>query len=94
MITEAKVTCASSKTGAEGRFFRPDFFATLFQSRVQPYHVCHLKPVFGHSYLIFKEEILSLRPYVSVFYDVVSDREIQDLICYAQDRVCESCLKE
>jgi hypothetical protein len=71
----------------DGSFFRPNFFATLFQSRVQPYHVCRLKPAFGRSYLTFKEEILSLRPYVSVFHDVVSDREIQDLIGYAQDRV-------
>ncbi|KAK7504597.1 hypothetical protein BaRGS_00004083, partial [Batillaria attramentaria] len=43
---------------------------------IRPYHVCRYKPSLYSPYLQYKEEILSQKPYASVFYDIVSDTEI------------------
>ncbi|KAK7504600.1 hypothetical protein BaRGS_00004086 [Batillaria attramentaria] len=48
-------------------------------SEIRPYHVCRYKPALHSPYLQYKEEILSQEPYVSVFYDVVNDTEIDTI---------------
>ncbi|KAK7504596.1 hypothetical protein BaRGS_00004082, partial [Batillaria attramentaria] len=45
-------------------------------AKIRPYHVCRYKPSLYSPYLQYKEEILSQKPYVSVFYNIVSDTEI------------------
>ncbi|XP_076451527.1 prolyl 4-hydroxylase subunit alpha-3-like [Babylonia areolata] len=45
-------------------------------TKILPLHVCRYKRAFGNSYLIYKEEILSVQPYASLFYDVIHDTEI------------------
>ena len=41
----------------------------------------------GLPYLRYKEEILSVQPYASLFYGVVSDREISIIKQYIKDKV-------
>nr|KAG5712229.1 hypothetical protein BaRGS_014579 [Batillaria attramentaria] len=50
-----------------------------YVSEIRPYHVCRYKPALHSPYLQYKEEILSQEPYVSVFYDVVNDTEIDTI---------------
>ncbi|KAL8571786.1 hypothetical protein ACOMHN_058150 [Nucella lapillus] len=45
-------------------------------AETRPLHICRYKPAFGSSYLRYQEEILSVQPYASVFYDVIRDQEI------------------
>ena len=42
---------------------------------------------YRRSYWTFREEILSLQPFVSLIYDVISDREIELFVSYAGDKV-------
>ena len=49
------------------------------QAVTRPFHVCRLKPDVFTPYLRYKEEILSTSPYVSLFYDVIHDEEIEHL---------------
>ena len=39
------------------------------------------------SYLLYKEEILSVQPYVSVFYEVIHQREIDHIIDKVKGKV-------
>ncbi|KAK7487669.1 hypothetical protein BaRGS_00021088, partial [Batillaria attramentaria] len=48
-------------------------------TKLRPFHVCRFKPGLYVPYDVYKEEILSRSPYVSVYYDVVTNREIDAL---------------
>ena len=51
-----------------------------FQSKIIPsVHVCRMRPAFGNSYVMYKEEILSIDPFASVMYDVITDKEIEEV---------------
>ncbi|KAK7476787.1 hypothetical protein BaRGS_00031948, partial [Batillaria attramentaria] len=47
-------------------------------AEVRPYHRCRYKRSWWIPYVTYKEEILSLSPYASVFYDVIYDTEIEE----------------
>ncbi|KAL8601869.1 hypothetical protein ACOMHN_020604 [Nucella lapillus] len=48
--------------------------------RLKPHHVCRCKKSLSFNpFVCYKEEILSISPFVSLFYDVISDSEIEAL---------------
>lgn len=47
--------------------------------KLRPFHICRYKPSFTVPYLLYKEEVLSYNPHVSLFHDVISDTEITAL---------------
>ena len=38
---------------------------------------CRFKPGYFLPYVVYKEETLSWEPYISMFYDIISDRETE-----------------
>ena len=50
-------------------------------------HACRYKRGYYLPYVQYKEEILSRSPYVSVFYDVVSNQEIDALTGFVKGTV-------
>ncbi|XP_070183426.1 uncharacterized protein [Littorina saxatilis] len=47
--------------------------------KTHPWHVCRYRAARGLPYLRYKEEILSLAPFVSLFYNIVHDTEIDNI---------------
>ena len=58
------------------------------QAKMEPHHVCRYKKVLGLPYLRYKEEILSVDPYASLFYDVIRDDEIETIQEFVKGNVC------
>ena len=50
---------------------------SLFQEKMMPYHRCRYKTSLYLPYVQYKEEIISLVPYASLFYDMIHDAEIE-----------------
>ncbi|KAK7114223.1 hypothetical protein V1264_000315 [Littorina saxatilis] len=48
-------------------------------SKIQHFNRCRLKPSLFLPYVRYKEEILSLEPYASIFHEVIHDTEIERL---------------
>ena len=61
------------------------------QERIQPYHRCRYKGSQTVPYLSYKEEIISLAPYVSLFYDIISDAEINTMTDHVKNKVRRTC---
>nr|KAG5692058.1 hypothetical protein BaRGS_021490 [Batillaria attramentaria] len=49
------------------------------RKELRPYHKCRYKPSLWIPYITYKEEILSLSPYASLFYEVIYDNEMNAL---------------
>ena len=62
------------------------------QPEIRPGHVCRYKAAMGGPYLRYKEEILSVQPFASLFYDVVSDTEISTIKQHIKDKVSVQCV--
>ncbi|KAK7093424.1 hypothetical protein V1264_007184 [Littorina saxatilis] len=56
--------------------------------QLRPFHFCRYKvALFSLPYIRYKEEILSVAPFVSVFYEMVSDKEIDTITTYVKGRM-------
>ncbi|XP_070207382.1 prolyl 4-hydroxylase subunit alpha-3-like isoform X1 [Littorina saxatilis] len=55
--------------------------------KTHPWHVCRYRTARGLPYLRYKEEILSLAPFVSLFYNIVHDTEIDNIKQFVKGRM-------
>ena len=62
-------------------------YFSVLQEGLRPFHRCRWKRSLFTPYLRYKEEILSVKPFVSLFYDIIHDAEAEHLKKIARDKV-------
>ena len=72
-------SCTADESNYAGNNMVLFSWFSVFQEKMMPYHRCRYKTSLYLPYVQYKEEIISLVPYASLFYDMIHDAEIEEL---------------